>query len=254
MNEANAPHEELSTGEKIFDAAVGMAGARLTNYPDNIVGVGALLIGLGSQVVETYQSGGGLAEMVLNAVPIPFYDNGAQLVRGVETGDWRAVGEGGFGFANEVAAWFLLTRVSWGRTAVKGAPSAAVKAVGAESTVTALGAEELAAGASKTGFGGLAHAEQYGIQPYKQLTKALKGSGLQAHHLIEKRFADALGVDAQQMASVAVTKAEHQVFTNAWRKAFPYGSGTKAATPSAVRNEAARIYADYPALLSALGL
>jgi hypothetical protein len=53
---------------------------------------------------------------------------------------------------------------------------------------------------------------------------------------------------------VAVTQAEDQAFTNAWRQAFPYGAGTQAATREAVMREAARIYADHPAILQALGL
>src|SRR5690606_9601281 len=80
------------------------------------------------------------------------------------------------------------------------------------------------------GLGALSQAGKYGIQPYNQLTKALKGTGLQAHHLVEQRFAGVLGQNARQMASVAVTKAEHQAFTNAWRQAIPYGQGTANAT------------------------
>jgi hypothetical protein len=63
------------------------------------------------------------------------------------------------------------------------------------------------------------------------MTKALKGTGLQAHHVVEQRFAGVMGGNATQRMSVAVTPAEHQVFTNAWRQAIPYGAGTKAATP-----------------------
>jgi hypothetical protein len=40
------------------------------------------------------------------------------------------------------------------------------------------------------------------------------------------------------MTSVAVTKAEHQVFTNAWRQAIPYGEGTANATPLQIENAA----------------
>jgi len=97
-------------------------------------------------------------------------------------------------------------------------------------------------------------AGKYGVQSYSALSKALKGSGLQAHHLIEKRFASLLGVKSGQMASIALTKAEHQIFTNAWRKAIPYGEGTANATVKQVKNAAKQIYKEHTAILKALGL
>ena len=57
------------------------------------------------------------------------------------------------------------------------------------------------------------------------------------------------------MPSVVVTRAEHQVFTNAWREAIPYGpTGTGRATPAQVEAAARQIYRDYPEILDALGL
>ncbi|AEG01994.1 RHS repeat domain-containing protein [Methylomonas methanica] len=56
---------------------------------------------------------------------------------------------------------------------------------------------------------------QFGIQAYSKLRPAIKGMELEAHHLIEKRFADVLGVKAREMLSVALPKAEHQAITNA---------------------------------------
>lgn len=57
------------------------------------------------------------------------------------------------------------------------------------------------------------------------------------------------------MASIAVTKAEHQVFTNAWRLAIPYGSnGTGMATRLKVENAAREIYGNFPDILKVLGL
>jgi hypothetical protein len=86
------------------------------------------------------------------------------------------------------------------------------------------------------------------------LTGALKGTGLQAHHLIEQRFAGLMGQNARQMASIAATKAEHQAFTNAWRQAIPYGQGTANATQQQVLDAARQIYSGYPEILNALGL
>ena len=56
------------------------------------------------------------------------------------------------------------------------------------------------------------------------------------------------------MASVAVTKAEHQVFTNAWRREIVYGDGTQLATRAQVEAAASRIYANHPQIRKALGL
>ncbi len=105
-----------------------------------------------------------------------------------------------------------------------------------------------------SGLGSLSRAGQYGIQPYNSLTKLLKGSGLQAHHLLEQRFAGVLGVGPRSMSSIAVSPAEHQIFTNAWRQLIPYGQGTANATREQIMNAARIIYKDYPDILKALGL
>jgi len=102
-------------------------------------------------------------------------------------------------------------------------------------------------------FGGLSRAGEFGIRPYGELRAALRGTGLQAHHLIENRFAHLFGAQRSTGLAVAVTRAEHQPFTNAFRSAISYGSGTRAATREVVLRVASRIYADYPAILRALG-
>ncbi len=73
-------------------------------------------------------------------------------------------------------------------------------------------------GVAKGGLSTFSSASEFGIKSYKSLQKLTKGTGLEAHHLIEKRFAKMLGVNPGEMVSVALTKAEHQSFTNAWRK------------------------------------
>jgi RHS repeat-associated protein/uncharacterized repeat protein (TIGR01451 family) len=93
------------------------------------------------------------------------------------------------------------------------------------------------------------------ILEYKLLRKLVKGMGLQVHHLIEKRFAQTLGLVACEMLSIALPPDEHQVFTNAWRNAIPYGpNGTGCATAAEIYAAAMEIYANYPAILAALGL
>ncbi|HEY7550089.1 MAG TPA: RHS repeat-associated core domain-containing protein, partial [Hyphomicrobiaceae bacterium] len=116
------------------------------------------------------------------------------------------------------------------------------------------------AGAAKLGFGALTHAAQYGIVSYGTLAKTLSGTGLRAHHLIEKRFAEVMGQNPDDMLSIAVTVTEHQVFTNMWRNAIGYmgmkatAETTETATRELVEGTAREIYKDYPAILKALGL
>lgn len=96
----------------------------------------------------------------------------------------------------------------------------------------------------------------YGIASYtaqKALTAGHKGA-IQAHHLIEKRFASQMGGSTDDWSSVVVTRDEHAKFTAAWREAIPYGDGTRTATRADVENAARSIYADYPEILGALGL
>jgi RHS repeat-associated protein len=97
-------------------------------------------------------------------------------------------------------------------------------------------------------------AEGATIMSYRALRLVIRGTGLEAHHLIEKRFARLLGQKASQMLSIALTKEEHQAFTNAWRAAIPYGRGTAEATKERVLEVAADIYRNHPAILKALGL
>ena len=54
--------------------------------------------------------------------------------------------------------------------------------------------------------------------------------------------------------SIALTPAEHQRFTNAWRKAIEYGEkGTGTADKDLVIQKAREIYENYPDILSRLG-
>jgi len=101
------------------------------------------------------------------------------------------------------------------------------------------------------GFGDLSQGSKYGIKAYNKLRELLKGTGLQAHHIIEKRLVKHLGINADQMLSVAVTAAEHQKFTNAWRAHFKYGMDYSDLTQADIWDVAQTIYKDYPDLLDA---
>jgi hypothetical protein len=131
-------------------------------------------------------------------------------------------------------------------------------AVGSMGTAQALtaGAGAGATGAAQQGFGTLTRAADFGIRSYRGLAQDVSGLGLRAHHIIEARFARTLGMVDDQMASVAVTAEEHQVFTNLWRQAIGYeGSNNPLHTFNATREQiwaaAQRIYANYPELLEA---
>ena len=62
------------------------------------------------------------------------------------------------------------------------------------------------------------------VLPYKALKKLTKGTGLESHHLIEKRFANTLGISENDILSIALDKDTHQKITNAFRKALPYST------------------------------
>lgn len=109
------------------------------------------------------------------------------------------------------------------------------------------------------GYGNLSQAARYGIQQANQLKNAISGTGLQVHHIVEQRLAPALNqsaTQARQWLSVAVSPAEHQAFTNAWRSYVGYINSsnpvnTATANVDDIWLAAQKIYADYPALLNA---
>lgn len=104
------------------------------------------------------------------------------------------------------------------------------------------------------GISQLSRASEFGILPWKELKKYTKGTGLEAHHLIEKRMATTLGQKPRDMLSIGVTRTEHQVFTNAWRKAVPYGTDYQTLSPAEIHDAARIIYKEYPDILYRLGL
>jgi RHS repeat-associated protein len=107
----------------------------------------------------------------------------------------------------------------------------------------------------------LKEANSSGIMSYSNLRKVIQGKGVQAHHLIEQRFKGLFGgMTKGNGLSVALTKEEHQMFTNKWRDAIGYINDknnplrTDNAQMEDVINAAKKIYGPYPELLNALGL
>jgi len=104
-------------------------------------------------------------------------------------------------------------------------------------------------------FGKLSRAAEFGVKPYNQLIKAIKGTNLQGHHVLEQRFGPYIKNDPRMNLTVAVTDAEHQLFTNRWRNEIAYGeAGTQQVTAEKMNAAARKVYKDYPAILNALGL
>ena len=105
-------------------------------------------------------------------------------------------------------------------------------------------------------------AAEFGVDSYKNLRKSVistygTGSGLEVHHLVEKRFASKLGIKESDMPSIVLTKEEHKKFTEAWKKAIGYeNSGSSLVTGNVnseeILNAARDIYKDYPELLKAI--
>lgn len=89
------------------------------------------------------------------------------------------------------------------------------------------------------------------IDTYRKLKKADIGLDLEVHHIVEKRFAKQLGFSKSggKMPSIALSKAQHRIYTNMWRRELPYGS--KYSNQQILRT-AARIYADNPKLMGAV--
>jgi RHS repeat-associated protein len=92
---------------------------------------------------------------------------------------------------------------------------------------------------------GLEGAEEYEIDTYRSLKKATAFTDLEAHHIIQARFAPLFNVDPEDMMAIAVSNLEHSALDLAWMDAIPYGT-TAAATQGEVLGAALDIYVDYP--------
>ncbi len=106
------------------------------------------------------------------------------------------------------------------------------------------------------GLNAFSRAAEFGIKTYSDLSNAIKGTGLTAHHIIEQRFATSLGLDPKLMQSVALTPEEHQMFTNFWRNLIGYSNSVQSVTTMNATKEqiwaaAQKVYAQHPELLEA---
>ena len=62
------------------------------------------------------------------------------------------------------------------------------------------------------------------IDAYNNLKKQSKGTGLEVHHILEKRFVRNSRWKPSKMPSIKLNKAVHRIYTNAWRKEIAYGT------------------------------
>ena len=86
-----------------------------------------------------------------------------------------------------------------------------------------------------------------GIDTYRNLRKVNKGTKNQVHHIIEKRFADTLGIaNTDDMLSIALSEPAHKVYTKAWRAILPYGNTY---SKTQILGAAIKVYAKTPSLL-----
>lgn len=89
------------------------------------------------------------------------------------------------------------------------------------------------------------------------LSGVRRGAGLEVHHIVEKRFADRLGIsNTDNMLSIVLTHDEHVRYTNLWKDEIGrLGSNaditTQTATAEQIWAAAQRICADRSDLLEA---
>lgn len=98
--------------------------------------------------------------------------------------------------------------------------------------------------------------KQYGYGTHAHMVDVIKTErlGLQAHHLIEKRFASILNIKSNLMYSIALTPQQHQLFTNAWRAGIGYINSnndwiTTNVDKVQIYKVALQIYKDFPGIL-----
>ena len=86
---------------------------------------------------------------------------------------------------------------------------------------------------------------------YKNLRKIYKGTGVEVHHLMEKRFASLFDVPADEFLSLPISKAAHRKITNDFRKGIAYGTIYDNVSYNDLRNCVIEVYKDDPAILNA---
>ena len=196
----------------------------------------------GNNPVNFVDPDGEAVETVLDVISIGV--GVKNLVKNIKAGNTRAAIGDGIGIAVDVAA-AVLPFVPGGVGILRTGNRVL--------NIADAGIDALKLGDELSSF---SHAAEFGVDSYKNLKKSVEatygtGSGLEVHHLIEKRFAKQIGMKEVDMPSIVLTKDEHKQFTAAWREAIGYNNmHSDNVTSSVTRDhilEAARtIYKDYP--------
>jgi RHS repeat-associated protein len=96
---------------------------------------------------------------------------------------------------------------------------------------------------------GLTDIEEYTIGIYNRLRVAANRVGLEAHHILPKRFACLFEISSGLMMAVALTPANHQYYDNLWEELAPYKGGKSCLAAADVLAVALEVYEDDPDIL-----
>ena len=88
-------------------------------------------------------------------------------------------------------------------------------------------------------------AMKYGVKTYRDLTKATSGTGLQAHHIMPKKFMNNFGYAANDMFCIALKSTDHAKITSKMNKTM-YGltGPAKTYSKSEIIDKVSRVYDD----------
>ena len=202
----------------------------------------------GNNPVNFVDPDGEAVETVLDVISIGV--GVKNLVKNIKAGNTRAAIGDGIGIAVDVAA-AVLPFVPGGVGILRTGNRVL--------NIADAGIDALKLGDELSSF---SHAAEFGVDSYKNLKKSVEatygtGSGLEVHHLIEKRFAKQMGMKEADMPSIVLTKDEHKQFTAAWREAIGYDKSgaemfTSGVEKEQILNVAQDIYKDYPELLKSI--
>ncbi len=86
------------------------------------------------------------------------------------------------------------------------------------------------------------------IRNLSKVSKGRSAYGIEIHHLIEKRLGVFFDVNRDDIISVALQKAEHQVYTRRWLREVPRCGKNCYITQKEMIKAVQKVYADEPEL------
>ncbi len=96
--------------------------------------------------------------------------------------------------------------------------------------------------------------KKYKIGTYPEMHGQIKGqnSGMETHHLIEKRFSTNLDVSENEIPCINIRRDIHRKYTNKWRREISYGENTKKANRDEIIKVYKKIYKDDKYIINSL--